>query len=509
MVRPLFVLLLLGVLGCPPPQRDPVRPAPPDAGPGPAPDGCGDGVLDEREVCDPGLAAGPGACPGRCDDAFACTRDSLVGSASLCTARCATEPITACAAGDGCCPAGCSVATDADCAPSATCGNGRLDPGETCDGDCPASCESDVACLPRRLVGNAANCTAACVPGTPVTECRHGDGCCPSGCTRANDDACEECETRSCQELGVECGVTSDGCDGTQTCPACTGGRSCESGRCVTVAPIVAGKACTSDGTCGGGWSCITEAAAGWDGGYCIRECTSDNDCGSGGTCALQNGAGTRFCARACTLGGACRSPGYACKPIPGAESACLPAGTGTGAPGAACVRTSQCGGGEGVRCGLPADGFVNGFCRQPCDGARTCPAGSHCGDVGSSGDGLCLPNCTSSCRAGYTCADHDGAGTLECYVSGTGTGVVGAPCGSVSDCAGGAGALCATSWPSGYCTVRCDASTPCPTEASACELGTGDGGKACALLCPNGTECRDGYICAPSGTSDVCIPPG
>ncbi|HEX2660281.1 MAG TPA: hypothetical protein VHU40_18490, partial [Polyangia bacterium] len=40
---------------------------------------------------------------------------------------------------DGCCPAACTAASDMDCA---GCGNGKLDPGETCDprDTCPAAC---------------------------------------------------------------------------------------------------------------------------------------------------------------------------------------------------------------------------------------------------------------------------------------------------------------------------------------------------------------------------------
>jgi hypothetical protein len=75
---------------------------------------CGNGVVDTGELCDTAIEAGdPGACPTACDDGLPCTRDELVGEG--CWASCATTPITTCLGGDGCCPSGCTFATDTDC----------------------------------------------------------------------------------------------------------------------------------------------------------------------------------------------------------------------------------------------------------------------------------------------------------------------------------------------------------------------------------------------------------
>ncbi len=64
-------------------------------------------------TCDVGLCtqAGPENDGAPCDDANACTTLDQCGGGS-----CAGAPVTACASGDGCCPAGCAAATDADCA---------------------------------------------------------------------------------------------------------------------------------------------------------------------------------------------------------------------------------------------------------------------------------------------------------------------------------------------------------------------------------------------------------
>jgi len=150
---------------------------------------CGDGQLDPGEFCDP-----PGSCPqtvADCNDMIACTFDSLQGSAVNCNARCTHTAITMCGGmqSDGCCPAGCDGNTDVDCGVVAdTCGNGVLDPGETCDPasnkpdeKCPTSCPS-MACMTATLSGNRDTCDVQCTY-SPVTSCTSGDGCCGVSCS--------------------------------------------------------------------------------------------------------------------------------------------------------------------------------------------------------------------------------------------------------------------------------------------------------------------------------------
>jgi len=72
---------------------------------------CNNGKVDAGETCDP-----PGSCPTSCaQSADACMPNVLVGSAAGCTAACVVQPISACVAGDGCCPMGCDASTDSDC----------------------------------------------------------------------------------------------------------------------------------------------------------------------------------------------------------------------------------------------------------------------------------------------------------------------------------------------------------------------------------------------------------
>jgi uncharacterized protein (TIGR03382 family) len=77
-------------------------------------------------------------------------------------------------------------------AAQAACGNSVIDPGETCDpsSSCPTTCaDSGDKCMPNVLVGLADSCTAQCQQQA-VTGCKDNDGCCPLGCTTANDNDC-------------------------------------------------------------------------------------------------------------------------------------------------------------------------------------------------------------------------------------------------------------------------------------------------------------------------------
>lgn len=70
------------------------------------------------------------------------------------------------------------------------CGNGKLDDGETCDGDCPTFCVDPDRCTSDVLSGSADTCDAEC-SFKPIVICRAGDGCCPDGCAKSNDTDCQ------------------------------------------------------------------------------------------------------------------------------------------------------------------------------------------------------------------------------------------------------------------------------------------------------------------------------
>jgi hypothetical protein len=115
---------------------------------------------------------------------------------------------------DGCCPKGCTALTDSDCKPTATCGNGVVDSGETCDiaikppakGSCPTSCNDGNACTIDAFSGSG--CTLSCIYKTIVSCSLKSDGCCPKGCTVLTDSDCKL--TKLCGNGVVDSGETCD-----------------------------------------------------------------------------------------------------------------------------------------------------------------------------------------------------------------------------------------------------------------------------------------------------------
>ncbi len=137
---------------------------------------CGDGEVQvaEGETCE--ADGSTPACPTDCDDADACTTDTLTGSAQNCNAECMSAPTTALVAGDDCCPEGANANTDADC--MAECGNAVREPGEDCDGGpgCDASCVLTMTSTQEQ-----------CLALFPAP------------------DACETCACVSCTQLVLDC----------------------------------------------------------------------------------------------------------------------------------------------------------------------------------------------------------------------------------------------------------------------------------------------------------------
>lgn len=96
------------------------------------------------------------------------------------------------------------------------------------------------------------------------------------------------------------------------------------------------------------------------------------------------------------------------------------------------------------------------------------------------------------------TAVDDTGPGDTSTSASG-----VGAACADDGDC--GAGAVCITDLPGGYCSVAgCD-TNGCPEGASC--WGFGEAGSYCLKDCAAASECRggDGYVCDADNT---CWPP-
>ena len=234
---------------------------------------CGDGNLDLGELCDAN-------CPDGCEDGDACTQDKLEGSPATCDAVCVFEQIDTCTDNDGCCPANCNYTNDSDC--MATCGNGVLEGGEICDGDCPESCDDANACTIDEMSGTAESCNTMCAYRF-ISVCQDGDGCCPAGCNNEEDSDCDYV----CGDGFVENGELCDG-----NCPV-----SCDDGNACTT-DVLNGSAASCDASCAN--LLIVECIDG--DGCCAAGCKADNDSDCSGSCGNGQLEGGELCDGNCPV---------------------------------------------------------------------------------------------------------------------------------------------------------------------------------------------------------------
>jgi hypothetical protein len=467
------------------------------------PAACGNGILEGDETCETALPAGAGGCPTACDDGDPCTLDLLDGAP--CRASCRHVPITARVSGDGCCPPGGNRRTDADCAPS--CGNGVVEPGESCDdgavgggggtGSCPTACPAPPsACVVRALTGSAATCSAHCVV-TLAKDClATADGCCPAGCTAATDPDCSPTCGNGIVEAARETCDTAVARGAPGACPA-----SCDDGNACTQDLLVGAGTCSA--TCV--FLPITEPRAG--DGCCPpgADFLLDPDCapvcGNGVTeppaesCDFAASAGA--CPTACP-------PGAACTPVrlEGTPAAC----------NARCVASpiTACAGGDGC-CPAGCTALTDGDCPAVCGDGVLSP-GERCDRAITTG----VPGaCPASCDDGDACTADFASGTAEgcsrvcthdritACLSGDGCCPPGCTAAADRDCAAvcGDGRLEAgeTCDPPGVCP------TTCPDDGDRCtrEQLTGDPARCNA-------RCEHTPITACSGTTvDLCCPTG
>lgn len=444
---------------------------------------CGNGLVEGTEICD-------GNCPSTCQP-LGCQLRTMQGSATTCNAQCVNGGMqTLCASGDGCCPTGCEAATDSDCA--VTCGNGKLDPGETCDGNCPTSCPA-MGCTLRVLTGTASACNVSCVDApSPQMACLNGDACCPTGCNNTNDNNCAARCGNSVVEMGETCDPQS-ACTTTMT--------SCVNNANTIVTMVGSPAQCTfactrKQRTCGPvDTYCPTNVTCGP---------TADSDCAGCGNSRIETGETCDPPATCMSQMTACTSDKDNVRVSSGSTAACTYKCTTT---------TRVCGAADGfcpTGCGPAADPDCAG-----CGNGKIETALGETCDVAPAST-LCT---TFSCNDNNPCTvDAKVVGADACHVTCTHTGIT----------------TCSLATPGDMCCpTNCNATNDTDCKA-VCGNGIVEGGETCdpatscaAITCPtppacstavrNGTNatcnvaCTTTPITACSGatTKDNCCPGG
>jgi hypothetical protein len=335
-----------------------------------------------------------------------------------------------------------------------SCGNSTLDPGEACDG----SQLGGRTCVSLGFDGGDLSCSPTChldTSGCQASEC--GDGVIGPG---------EECDGSNLR--GLDCASLGEGFSGgslgcTDQCLFDVSG--CESPDCGD-GQIDSGEDC--DPPAMGAESC---GSLGYYGGVigCNEACRYDlADCEAAGWC----GDGIRQtdheeCDGADFGADSCQARGYY---------------FGTLVCNGCVVDDSGCSG----TCG---DGTVNGA--ETCDHADL--DGATCQTLGFAGGQLgCLTDCT-----GYdttSCTTQVGFGE---------------PCTAHDECSEG---FCVSEsqhgWPGGFCTKTCTYATDCASLNALC-ASFGSGADLCIPSCTGNQSCRPGYLCWTfnSGAAHGCLP--
>ncbi|HEX8433746.1 tryptophan synthase alpha chain [Archangium sp.] len=336
-----------------------------------------------------------------------------------------------------------------------------------------------------------------------------------------------ECQPLTCAGLGLDCGVTIDGCGGVLRCGTCSEGEVCGG----SGVPNVCGPPTCLPGTCESlGRNCGTV----WDGCGGTLECglcEAPETCGGGGV--------PNVCGRAPCTPTTCTALGKDCGTVPDGCGGVLECGTcpegetcgGGGAPNlcgpASCVPTTceaqakncgtlsnGCGGtlecGEcpgGMTCG--GGGVPNVCGAPPCTPATCSTLGSNCGTVPDGCGGVL--EC-GTCPEGETCGGGGGPNLCgpasclptTCAAQGKNCGTISNGCGGTLDCGECfAGETCGGGGVPNVCTTRC-------VRATCEELG-----KDCGLV-PDGCggvlecgTCTGGRTCGGGGVANVCAEPG
>ena len=416
----------------------------------------------------------------------------------------------------------CRVAAAGTACNTATCFNGSVTAGTTCDGlgDCrdatTSACAGDLlcadasACLTRCTtdrdcrVGNFCDATGVCLDlkarGQPCTAdrmCTSGicadSLCCDGRCT----GLCESCATAAAPGT---CSAHTTGTDPEEDCGEC---GTCNSGACLPHArgtdpddDCAARAPCFQTGFCDGDFGCAAAASTATCGdGACIgtvlvapRLCDGEGSCNDPvitPCVAYRCDNGGAACRTGCSNGAHCQD-GFFC-----AGGQCVPKHT----KGATCASASSC---------LSAFCSDNRCCDTSCGNVCETCAGNNpgtCSDIDGAPDGACSGEliCESgecrltdgaSCSADGECANRDCVDGVCCPTSCNG---------ECETCESGECQPISSELYPGECPINqwCGLGQNCePVAGSDCTPTPG---------CPNGFVCTGGICDLPAPLGTTC----
>lgn len=392
---------------------------------------CGDGQINSNEECEVGRFNGA-------------TCESLMGKGSTGTLLCTA----------------CKIST-ANCSAASTCGNGKIDGSDVCDGaaiSSGVSCESVLGAGSKGTLRCANNCSSYDISGcTAAAKCGNdfieGNEVCDK--SKLNDKTCAT-QVGPNSTGTLRCNSTCNGYDTS----GCTASTKC--GNSV----IEPGEVC--DGTNIDGATCSSKVGAGSAGHVlCASDCKSFNlsSCSAPSTCGNTTVDAGELCEAKDLRGQTCAS-------IVGAGS------TGTLKCGDGCKHfdTSACSAAQSCR-----DGSIDAG--EKCDGTNT--GGVTCALVvgyGSTGVLRCASNCSAYDISGCSPEIKCGNGSLDAGEACDGTLLNGRTC-AVQVGYGSTGVPECNSTCSGFTKGSC-------TDALKCGNGTIDSGEVCDGTKINGRTC-------------------
>ncbi|MET0413834.1 MAG: hypothetical protein ABW217_21170 [Polyangiaceae bacterium] len=440
-------------------------------------------------LCEAGaLEADEVKCLGRED--LTCTSLSALGSQppsdrpalGICTPRCQSD--------ESCDGQRCDLASGFCSAIPAT---ERLPIGAACTGG--AQCQGGICFGPSPDAERV--CTAFCTLGTPGCGFDGNESTIEAGCVLAQVPGESDGDRGLCLEL---CDTAADCQQADATCLT----SQPQDGRAgVCVKQVGAGeppppppdpddaenlgKACQSDGDCGGNLDCLTAdgdpfgVGGGPAGGYCSMPCAGPDECPGDGVCATIEANGGGLCLRGCVEGvpADCARSQVECVDI--GVPVCLPS----------CTSDEGCG-------DRVCDGGLCVDAPEPeCSSDTDCTSGEVCDLASDTCQPAPEPGCTSDgdCDEGELCDVTSG----EC--------VAAPPTPCTSDAACATGQTCDTA--TGSCVTAppaaCTADADC-APGLLCDLIVGECFTPEPEPCLSDSECP-GQVCNPSSGACIAAP--